>query len=620
MAAAAASHLEGGTKRRRRKDEEVEAGAEAAEDRISELPEALRLHVLCLLPLKSAIRTGALSTRWRSLWTHRWPAPSSLDFRLGVGDSPHPLLETLERRGRRRLQRFALSFGIGAFKAEHFRRCLDLAVACAVEDLQVHRVHHFFARFYKFLLPLGDPHLARLSFRFIRVDLPNSFSARSHPFTALEVIHLRCVHISDDTVSSLVAACPLLHTLDLRYCEGLDSVSVAAAGPHLSSLTVAECDPCTDVVLADEASGLRSFRYSGAYMPAYSIPATITSLADLYICFRASNRRRRLSGTRIRFYGQEAYACELRRNWLQLLTSLSNLTVLTLCSSILRRLSAKARARLAATGAAPCKLLNLRELQLLMFEVEINNMNDIYSFLVACCGPRLERLFVQLPTINYPYEPEDEPSGSESEEFGSMGELSYQEAHGEDELDDNLSEGEAPEKDGLEEQLSEGDALEEDELEEELSEGEELEEELSEGNELVEELSGGEPPEEKQSQKQGSMEEQSDGGQSEEETPEHSNVFENLMLLKMMNFMGRYNEMQLVSLVLNKAISLKQLILFTPKINHPEELQKDHMNTSHLLERKLFSLRKASPNAQIVLSEPDDSAVQPLHDALVKIY
>ncbi|KAE8793281.1 hypothetical protein D1007_32122 [Hordeum vulgare] len=592
--ASAASHLDGAT--------------EAAEDRISELPEALRLHVLCLLPLKSAIRTGALSSRWRSLWTHRWPAPSSLDFRLGTYDSPHPLLETLERRGGRRLQRFALSFGIGELKPEHFRRCLGYAVACAVEDLHVHRAHHFFARFFRFRLPLGDPHLARLSFRFIRVDLPSSFSARSHPFTALEVIHLRCVHISDDTVSSLVAACPLLHTLDLRYCEGLDFVSVAAAGAHLRSLTVAECGRDTQVLFADEASGLRSFRYSGTYMSAYSIPATPT-IADLYICFGGPySRRRLLAPSRLRFYGQEPHGC---RNWLQLLTNLSNLTVLTLCSIVLRRLSAKARARLVATGAArPCKLLNLRELQLLMFEVEINNMNDIYSFLVACCGPRLERLFVQLPTINYPYEPEDEPSGSESEENGPTEELSYQEAQGEDELDEDFSEGEALEKDRLEEELAEADALEEDELEEELLEG----------NELEEELSGGEPPEEKQSEKQeleGSMEELSDRGQSEEETLKHDDVFENLMLLKMMNFMGRDNEMQLVSLVLKKATSLKQLILFTPKINHPEELQKDHTNTSSLLERKLFSLRKASPNAQIVLSEPDDSAIQPLHEAFV---
>ena len=83
---AAAYNADGGTKTQR-EDEE-------GEDRISALPEALRLHVLCLLPLKSAIRTGALSTQWRELWTRRWPAPSSLDFCLAAyeGSLPHPFL------------------------------------------------------------------------------------------------------------------------------------------------------------------------------------------------------------------------------------------------------------------------------------------------------------------------------------------------------------------------------------------------------------------------------------------------------------------------------------------------------------------------------------------------
>jgi hypothetical protein len=58
--------------------------------------------------------------------------------------------------------------------------------------------------------------------------------------------------------------------------------------------------------------------------------------------------------------------------------------------------SAGARARLVARNAAPCKLHNLRELQLLMFAMSNENMDDIDVFLMNCCGPRLERLFVQV--------------------------------------------------------------------------------------------------------------------------------------------------------------------------------------------------------------------------------
>ncbi|KAG5535072.1 hypothetical protein RHGRI_023001 [Rhododendron griersonianum] len=38
-------------------------------DRISELPDPILVHILSLLPIKQAIRTEFLSTRWKSLWT-----------------------------------------------------------------------------------------------------------------------------------------------------------------------------------------------------------------------------------------------------------------------------------------------------------------------------------------------------------------------------------------------------------------------------------------------------------------------------------------------------------------------------------------------------------------------
>ncbi|CAM0909515.1 unnamed protein product [Alopecurus aequalis] len=588
---AAASHPDGGTKTQR-EDEDGEEGQPGAEDRISALPEELRLHVLGLLPLKPAIRTGALSTQWRELWTRRWPAPSSLDFFLAACDSPHPFLETLERRGLRRLDRFALAFGIGELEAEHFRRCLDYAAACAVEDLRVHFAGQTFPSFvFQFRLPLDDPHLTRLSLRGITVG--NSL----HPctFSALEVIHLHRVFLTDITALFLVSGCPLLRTLDLRYCAGVKFLNIVGAGAHLRSLTVAECKPLTDIS-ANGASSLRSFRYSGAYVSAYSIPATST-LADLCICFR-----------------RPGASCHgLRRNWLEQLTNLSSLSVLTLCNNALRRVSARARARSVARNAAPCKLHNLRELQLLMSAMCNENLDDIYVFLINCCGPRLERLFVQLPTRGYQCATKKELSGSESsEEDEPAEELSVGEPPEKAELEEEPSEGKAPEEGRLQEELSEGEAPEEDELQEDLSEGEE-EDELSEGeeeDELEDELSEGEAPEEDE------LEEQLSEGEAPEEDEldeAQSEAFENLMLLKMINFRGRGNEMRLVRLVLKKSTHLSQLILFTPESYHPKGLKKDHMNIPQFIETKLLPLGKASPNAQIILSERNDSAIQPLH-------
>jgi hypothetical protein len=183
-----------------------------------------------------------------------------------------------------------------------------------------------------------------------------------------------------------------------------------------------------------------------------------------------------------------------------------------------------------------------------------------------------------------------------------------------------LSEGAPPEEAELDEELSEEEGPEEDGLQKDFSEG-------SREDELVDELTEGEAPKEDELEEQPSEEEVPEEDELDEDQLE---AFENLMLLKMINFRGRDNEMRLVRLVLKKSTRLNQLILFTPTINHqkgsrsrknqPKGLKKDHMDTPQFIETKLLSLRKASLNAQIILSEPDDSAIESLHcEGFVKV-
>ncbi|KAF7072707.1 hypothetical protein CFC21_077801 [Triticum aestivum] len=615
MATAAELDSGGGSKRRRTGEggERAHPGAGAAEeDRISSLPEALRLHILGLLPFKSAVRTGAISTRWRALWAHRWPEPSSLDLRLKTHAPPPPILESLERRGRRRLDRLSLTPGL-----------------------------HFQAP-----PPAGDPHLTRLTVGSIRVGLSKPFSARCHTFSVLEVIYLEGVTLSDHTVENLVAACPLLRALDLRYCDGLDFVNVEAAGPHLRSLTVAECGGVRDISTM-EAPSLRSFRYSGSYSRALTIPAAC-ALADLYLCFGGPAGRLRPLGTPLCF--DFAWPAGVPRNWLQapcLPSAAVPCGLVASCISFhrfllqylvthwswpsLQRVSAKARERsLTKSGAASCELRNLRELQLLMFAMYNSSVDDICVFIVACCPSLLERMFVQLPTNSHYYRAGSEPSESEEElleenrpvedlrgeappeEDGPEGELPEEE----DELQEELPEGELSEEEvELQDELPEGElSEEEDELQDELPEGELSEEE----DELQDELPEGEASEENQSEEDWSDEELSDGGQSEEDPVE--DCLENLKLLKMTNFKGGDNEMRLLRFVLRNSTSLNQLLLFTSKSDRPEWLQKDHLDTSDILETKILPLQKALPNCQIILSESDGDAIQAFHrEAFVNV-
>nr|CAB3471214.1 unnamed protein product [Digitaria exilis] len=297
--------------------EEIEAAAAAAkeEDRISELPEDLRLRILALLPLKSAIRTGALSTRWRALWERRWPAPSSIDLLLRPGDDTEEVLRSLERRGLRRIDRFSLTIERSRSSAEP--RSGTPSASSTMPPPAASRTSTSIL-ISTLAIPRGCSHLACL-FVCHLAGVSFGFSLRSDAFPALEVVHLH--HVMVD-INDLLWACPRLKTLYLRHCncEGVRAIDLMPASAHLKSIervTVLECSGITHID-ARRAHGLRSFRFSSAGFPTYDIAAT-AKLDDLYISLRGQN-------------------FNPLRQWIQALPDLANLTVLTVCSIALRLL------------------------------------------------------------------------------------------------------------------------------------------------------------------------------------------------------------------------------------------------------------------------------------------
>ncbi|CAL5049558.1 unnamed protein product [Urochloa decumbens] len=577
------------------------AAVEAAEEgRISALPVDLRLRILALLPLNSAIRTGALSSPWRALRTRRWPAPAppSLDLHHRPTDDPDLLLDSLERRGRQRLDRFVLTLGFGDYRSpkphrylgdEDIHRCLDYAAACDVEDLHIDIADHWLSIGSTLSFPSGFSHLVRLSL--LRVDSVSfGYSLGSSAFPALEIIHLHSADSVD--LNHLVSASPCLRTLDLRYCEFLDDEGVIYVSPargHLRSLTVAECNRITGIH-ADRAYGLRSLRLSSALFPTYNIPST-APLEDLYICLRGHN------------YNP-------MKQWIKKLPNLTNLTVLTICGTALQRVYALAR-----FGSPTCltklrSLPSLRGLQLLMFAMASTNLAHIYMFLRTCRCPQLERLFVQLPTGSH-----DTFMGNSSE---VVEEDEPSEVSKEDDPDEMPSKEDDSDKELSEEDETDKELYEEDETDEELYEEDETDEELSEEDETEEELLKEERVQEYMLEERPYYEDVHDEDpldvpseeQSEEDVPEYG--LNNLMIAKMMKFKGHYCEMRLISFLLRKAPALKKLLLVSHK-GHIEALGKDTLDISYFMNLKLLGSRKASPDAKIILSETDFAANQPVH-------
>ncbi|KAL6838416.1 hypothetical protein ACP4OV_031661 [Aristida adscensionis] len=174
----------------------------------------------------------------------------------------------------------------------------------------------------------------------------------------------------------MMAACPALRTLDLRCCHGDGSFlygrGIAWSG-NLSRVAMVGCEEMT--LDLGRARSLRSFRFSGNFLntPFY-LPA---DLADLCIFLGDSISR----------------SC--------FPNGLPNLTVLTISDNALRAVTSLFNDGANAQLPKLSDLQSLRELQLLMFKMEIVNLTDIYVCMKTFQLPNLERLFVKFPKTRY---------------------------------------------------------------------------------------------------------------------------------------------------------------------------------------------------------------------------
>ncbi|RCV22901.1 hypothetical protein SETIT_4G256800v2 [Setaria italica] len=466
------------------------AAAQEEEDRISALPEDLRLRIL------PAIRTGALSTRWPALWARRWPAPSSLDLHLRPGDDPEELLRSLECRGRRRLDRFSLT--IHPYRSPLLPRVTDpqrflhYAVACGVEDLHIDAADHFVSSVSTFTFPPDCSRLARLFVRHAGgLSSGSCFSHCSDAFPTLEVVHLH-----------------LLGSVDISKLLYIRRPFTSAAATARGST------PVRPPVSAPSAS---------------AVPGTPPT---------ASRPPRRLK-TYISLRGQN---CNPIKHRIQALPGLANLRVLTICSIALQLPSSS-------------------------HDISVD--------------------------ISLEVSEEDEPDEELYEDDDPDGE--------EDEPVEELSEGYEAEEELLLEQLSEEymlkerlyyeDVYEEDLPEENVPEDEQFEEDVPEGEHSEEDVPEGE--------------------QSEDDVPLYG--LNNLIFAKLMKFKGHYFEMRLVSFLLRRATGLQKLLLVPPVgVGNYMEALEEPLDTSRFLDT-ILDFEKASPDAQIVLSDSDPTAIQQVH-------
>ncbi|CAD6338595.1 unnamed protein product [Miscanthus lutarioriparius] len=282
----------GGGEKRKRVDE-LGDRCEAV-DRISALPNELRQHILTHLPLKDAIRMGALARGWRDLWKDRWAYPASVEVQLRSRDALLRELDALAREPgpRRRLDRFSLVVETSKLKSSELRRFTEYAAECRVEDLHIE-------------IP-----------SFITLDLCGCHCDLKRRWTIMHW-NLRRVTIVDG--------------------DFLEMPFFVQSHTALADLSIRFTHPVKEV----------NHKLKYCYFPK-DYPAS-TSSPYVAMPSRFSLR------------------CQIFDQVPQ----------------------------------GPVSIHGLKELQLLMLEMETVNLAGLYVFLKACQCPNLERLFVQLPTFKY---------------------------------------------------------------------------------------------------------------------------------------------------------------------------------------------------------------------------
>ncbi|XP_076939040.1 F-box/LRR-repeat protein 25-like [Bidens hawaiensis] len=219
---------------------------EAAEDRISCLPDCLLVRVLSHLPdTKHAIRTSTLSKRWKHVW-HSVPNLRFLNPRM------HPLNpvfvsfvdKTLTQRPQFKLNKFTLYTTYVAGIQSHINIWIRYALTCNVEDLSL----SLWSLERRTKFPLDD--LFFISSCFTNLTLQGfAFNpAGAISWKSLRCLRLSCVKFDHDLVENILSGTPVLETLVLHSCNLHGSKRIDITSKSVKKLVFARCMASGDVI------------------------------------------------------------------------------------------------------------------------------------------------------------------------------------------------------------------------------------------------------------------------------------------------------------------------------------------------------------------------------------
>ncbi|KAM3285215.1 F-box protein [Capsicum chacoense] len=188
-------------------------------DRLSALPDSLILHILSFLRMKYVIRTGALSKRWRLLWT----SAQTLVFRhsaqsnRGVSEFVKFINDTLTLCQPSKLNKFSVEFSYNKRYVNHVNKWMIVAKTKSVEVLDL----YFRTRGFDESYSLPQIMYSNVSLRELSLCNCNLVPKEGINWPALRVLVIKYAKLSLDVVDAICSGCPALESIKFSMCYGI---------------------------------------------------------------------------------------------------------------------------------------------------------------------------------------------------------------------------------------------------------------------------------------------------------------------------------------------------------------------------------------------------------------
>ncbi|KAF2301090.1 hypothetical protein GH714_020019 [Hevea brasiliensis] len=239
-------------------------------DCLSQLPEALMLRILFLLPAREAARTSLLSKTWRRLWSSL--PTESFKFRyssfprncvpeegenVGNEEILDKFIKYVDdslfriRSEKVKIESFLLHLPYSESKLQsHMDEWIELVTKNPVKEFEIYSDRcHAHSEWYVLPRTISvAKSLSALNLQGLKLD-EITFLGHSK-FPCLQNLSLSKVHLSRTTAEKLLSSCPLLEQFELRSCLGFSHLCI----PNLPKLKKVEVYYLDGIVI--EASNL----------------------------------------------------------------------------------------------------------------------------------------------------------------------------------------------------------------------------------------------------------------------------------------------------------------------------------------------------------------------------